>query len=63
MALKDPKPHQDEEMEIPGSHWDDPEYKRLWVEEADRRYQEIVDGTVKTISAEEAVRRARAAIR
>jgi hypothetical protein len=62
MALKDPKP-QDEEVEIPGSHWNNPEYKRIWVEEAERRYQEILDGKVKTISAEEAVRRARAAIR
>jgi hypothetical protein len=62
MALKDPQP-QDEDVERPGSHWNDPEYQRLWVETAERRYQEILDGKVKTISAEEAIRLARAAIR
>lgn len=62
MVIKDPK-REDEASELPGSHWDDPEYKGHWMEEAERRYQEIVDGKVKTISAEEAIRRARAALR
>jgi hypothetical protein len=63
MAIKDPKSHQDEEAEVLAEYWDDPEIGRLWVEEAERRYQEILDGKVKTISAEEAIRRARAALR
>ena len=62
MALKDPK-RDDQDVEVPGSHWDDPEYARRWAEEAERRYQEIAEGKVKTLSAEEVVRRVRAALR
>jgi putative addiction module component (TIGR02574 family) len=39
------------------------EIERLWAEEAERRYQEILDGKVKAVPGEEAMRRARAALR
>ena len=60
MAIKDPKP---EDTYPPTGHWATPELERLWIEEAERRYQEILDGKVETISGEEAIRRARAALR
>jgi hypothetical protein len=60
MAIKDPKR---DDTYPPSGHWATPELERLWVEEAERRYQEILDGKVETISGEEAIRRARAALR
>jgi hypothetical protein len=39
MALKDPRPLQDEEAELFAEYWDDPEIGRLWVEEAERCYR------------------------
>jgi hypothetical protein len=60
MALKDPKPPQDEEVGLFAEYWDDPEIGRLWVEEAERRYQELLDGKAEAIPGEEAIRRVRA---
>ena len=60
MAIKDPK--REDTYPLSG-HWATPELERLWVEEAERRYQEILDGKAETISGEEAIRRARAALR
>lgn len=37
--------------------------ERLWAEEAERRYQDLLDGKVKAVPGEEAIRRARAALR
>jgi putative addiction module component (TIGR02574 family) len=39
------------------------EIDRLWVEEAERRYQDYLDGKVEAVSGEEAMRRIRAARR
>jgi hypothetical protein len=39
----------------------DAEIERLWFDEAERRHQQIVDGTVETVSMEEALSEARAA--
>lgn len=39
------------------------EIERLWAVEAERRYQEYLDGKVEAIPGEEALRRARAALR
>ena len=39
------------------------EIEHLWLEEAERRHQEIVSGAVDTVSMEEALSRARAARR
>jgi len=44
---------EDEEQEI----------DRLWVEEAERRYQGYLDGKLEAVSGEEAIRRIRAARR
>ena len=63
MALKDPKPSQDQEAELLAEYWDDPEIGRLWVEEAERRYQEFLDGKAEAIPGEEAIRRVRAALK
>jgi len=38
------------------------EIERLWAVEAERRYQEYLDGKVEAIPGEEALRRARAAL-
>jgi Putative addiction module component len=39
------------------------EIERLWVEEAERRYQDYLDGKVEAVSGEEAMQRIRAARR
>ena len=39
------------------------EIERLWAEEAERRYQDYLDGKVEAVSGEEAIRRIRAALR
>lgn len=39
------------------------EIEQLWLEEAERRHQEIVSGAVDTVSMEEALSKARAARR
>lgn len=39
------------------------EVEQLWLEESQRRHEEIVSGAVETVSAEEALRRARQARR
>lgn len=41
----------------------DPELRKLWAAEAKRRYREYLEGKVELIPGEEAVRRARAALR
>lgn len=41
----------------------DAEVQKLWAAEAKRRYREYVDGKVELIPGEEAVQRARAALR
>jgi putative addiction module component (TIGR02574 family) len=41
---------------------DDAENERLWLEEADRRYQEYKKGKIQARSAKEVLRDARAAI-
>lgn len=38
------------------------EIERLWVDEAKRRLQELIDGKVKAIPGDEAIRRGRAAL-
>ncbi len=38
----------------------DAEVEQLWLDEAERRHQQIVDGTVETVSMEEALSKARA---
>lgn len=39
------------------------EIERLWMEEAERRYQDFLDGKVQEVPGEEAIRRIRAALR
>lgn len=39
------------------------EIEKLWLEEAERRHQQIVSGAVETVSMEEALSKARAALR
>jgi putative addiction module component (TIGR02574 family) len=41
----------------------DPDSERLWLEEAERRLDELLSGKVKAIPAEEAFRRARSSLR
>jgi hypothetical protein len=41
----------------------DPQIQKLWAAEAKRRYREYLEGKVELIPGEEAVRRARAALR
>jgi len=41
----------------------DPEIERLWVEEAERRYQDWVAGKVQAIPLEEAIREIRKSLR
>lgn len=60
MALKDPKP-QNEEEDIPSGYWDNPELERLWAEEAERRYQDYLDGKEEAVPGEEVIRRLRSA--
>lgn len=38
------------------------EIEQLWLEEAERRHQQIVSGQVETVSVEEALSQARAAL-
>jgi hypothetical protein len=59
MALKDPKPKIEGE-DTPSGYWDDPEFERLWAEEAERRYQDYLDGKEEAVPGEEAIRRIRA---
>ena len=40
----------------------DPEVAQLWAEEAERRYQEFLDGKVEAVPGEEALKRIRAAL-
>ena len=42
---------------------DDAENERLWLEEAEKRYQEYKKGTIQSRSAEDVLRDARAAIK
>ena len=42
---------------------DDSENERLWLEEADRRYQEYKKGNIAARSAEDVLREARSAIK
>ncbi len=60
MAIKDPKP---EDTYPPSGHWATPELERLWIEEAERRYQDYLDGKVEAVPGEEAIRRIRATLR
>jgi hypothetical protein len=62
MALKDPK-REDGEVDLPPKYWADPELERLWAEEAERRYQDYLDGKVEAVPGEEAIRRIRATLR
>jgi hypothetical protein len=62
MAIKDPKLPQ-EEADLPTEYWDDPELGRLWAEEAERRYQDYLDGKEEAVPGEEAIRRVRATLR
>jgi len=39
------------------------EIEQLWLDEAERRHQQIVSGAVETVSMEEALSKARAALR
>lgn len=41
----------------------DPNVEPLWAEEAERRYQEYLDGKVEAVPGEEALRRIRTALR
>ena len=41
----------------------DPEIERLWIEEAERRYQDYLEGKVQAIPAEEAMRELRESLR
>jgi Putative addiction module component len=59
MAIKDPKP----QGEDAGKCWATPELERLWVEEAERRYQDYLDGKEEAVPGEEAIRRIRATLR
>jgi len=54
-----------ESMEKELEEWDEDLslHERLWAEEAERRFQEIRDGSVQGIPAEEALARLRAALR
>ena len=63
MAIKDPKPHQDDDVETPSGYWDDPELEQLWAEEAEQRYQDYLDGKEEAVPGEEVIRRLRAARR
>lgn len=60
MDLKDPKR---EDTDLTSGYWADPEIERLWVEEAERRYQDYLEGKEEAIPGEEAIRRARATLR
>jgi hypothetical protein len=42
---------------------EDPEIERQWAEEAERRYQEILQGVVEPIDSDEVFREARARLR
>lgn len=46
-----------------GDEDEEGEFDPLWVEEAERRYQDFLDGKVKAVPGEEAIRRIRAALR
>jgi hypothetical protein len=41
---------------------DDPEVVQLWAEEAERRYQEFLDGKVEAVPSKQALERIRAAL-
>ena len=45
----------------PGETVDPAEWERLWLAEADRRWAEIIEGSVETVTLEEVLRRAQAA--
>lgn len=60
MDLIDPKR---EDTDLSSGYWADPEIERLWVEEAERRYQDYLARKEDAIPGEEAIRRARAALR
>ncbi len=62
MPLKNPKLPQ-EEADLPSGYWDDPELERLWAEEAERRYQNYLDGKEEAVPGEEAIRRIRTTLR
>jgi hypothetical protein len=60
MDLKDSKL---KDTDLHSGYWADPEIERLWVEEAERRYQDYLDGKEEAVPGEEAIRRARAALK
>ncbi len=64
MALKNLKY---DDSDLPPDNWAeggfDPKVERLWAEEAERRYQDFLDGKVEAVPGAEALRRIRAAIR
>jgi hypothetical protein len=60
MALKDPRPFQNEDWDLSSGYWDNPELERLWAEEAERRYQDYLDGKEAAVPGEEVIRRLRA---
>jgi hypothetical protein len=60
MAIKDPKR---EDVQPSSGQWATPELERLWVEEAEQRYQDYLDGKVEAVPGEEAIRRIRATLR
>jgi len=60
MALKNPRR---EDADLATGHWADPELERLWAEEAERRYQDYLDGKEEAVPGEEAIRRIRATLR
>jgi hypothetical protein len=66
MAVKNFK-HDDKDLPSEdwseGGHAVDPEIERLWAQEAERRYQEFLDGKVQAIPGQEALRRIRATLR
>ncbi len=64
MALKNLKY---DDKDSPSEDWSggdfDPDIEPLWAEEAERRYQEYLDGKVEAVPGEEALRRIRATLR
>jgi hypothetical protein len=52
--------HEDTDLPTSG-FWEDADLERLWVEEAERRYQDYLDGKEEAAPGEEAIRRIYAA--
>jgi len=61
LAIENPE---HEYTDLPASgFWTDAELERLWVEEAERRYQDYLDGKEETVPGLEVIRRLRATLR